>query len=328
MPANLTPQFQKAEREYRRAQSLMEQVDCLQRMLQLIPKHKGTERLQANLKTRLKEARQQLASNTSAKSGLQFRFPSQGAGRVVVVGPPNCGKSRLVKELTRATPEVSPWPFTTREPMPGMLKCNDVQIQLIDTPPVSEGSMEPWMLNLVRTADAAVLLLDGGSDDGPDLTLAVINQFESRKTRFSTESGFDENDFAVLRIPTLLLITHAADPDSRLRHDMLVEQMNVRLPSMYVEFNHTETIPLLANRIYELLNLIRVYTRKPREETDLRDPITLPCGGTVEDLALHLHEDLFHRLSHARIRRIGSPDFQTVGRQHKLNDGDVVELHG
>jgi uncharacterized protein len=178
MPANLTPLYHKAEREYRRAQSVSEQIECLQLMLQRVPKHKGTDRLQADLKSRLNEARQQLKQQLNApKSGLSFRIPRQGAGQIVIAGGPNCGKSRILKQLTRAEPEVADFPFTTRVPLPAMLEYGGVQLQLIDTPPVTSGRLEPWMLNLVRTADAVLLVMDGASDDAPLDTAAVLHEF-------------------------------------------------------------------------------------------------------------------------------------------------------
>ena len=342
MPANLTPQYQKAEREFRRAQSLPEQIDCLQRMLQLIPRHKGTERLQANLKTRLREARLQLAAAAnSSRAGQPFRLPRQGAGRIVIIGSANCGKSRLLTELTRATPEVSPWPFTTREPMPGMLIFNNVQIQLIDTPPITAGHLEPWMLNLVRTADAALLLLNGSSDDSVQETRQVITELEFRKTRLSTLSGFDENDFAVLRVPTQVVVTHALDPDSRLRLQMFQELCETLLPAVSLDFDADQQSIIsnqqprqelasrddLMQRVYQLLNIVRVFTRRPGSEPDLQDPIALPEGATVEDLALHLHEELFARLTSARVWHHQSTEALTVGRQFVLTDADIVELH-
>ncbi|MCA9036032.1 MAG: 50S ribosome-binding GTPase [Planctomycetaceae bacterium] len=332
MPANLTPQYQKAEREFRRAQTPADQIDCLQRMLQLIPKHKGTERLQASLKTRLKEANQQLSAAINTRSTSQFRLPRQGAGRIVIVGPPNSGKSQLLRSMTRATPEVSPWPFTTREPSPGMLSCFGIQVQLVDTPPVCPGQLAPWLLNLVRTADGVLLLLDGSNDDAPEQTLAVVSEFEQRKTRLSTVSGFDEDSFAVLQIPAAVVMTRCDAPDATLRREIFSETADRNLPVLEFEANRPETLPPLTHTIFGLLDIIRVYTRRPGDAPDLADPVTIPIGGTVEDLALHLHEELFRRVTSARIRRRAddgsiSSESLVVGRQHKLCDGDIVELH-
>src|ERR1700743_1102407 len=138
MPANLPPQYQKAVEEYRKAQSAAERFEILERMLVLIPKHKGTEKLQADLKTKLKETKADIqGENTAPKGGKVYRVPRQRAAQVILSGGPNAGKSRIVKELTNAEPEVADYPFTTREPMPGMMAWEDITIQLGDTPPIT-----------------------------------------------------------------------------------------------------------------------------------------------------------------------------------------------
>src|SRR5262249_40961550 len=183
MPANLTPQYSKAEEEYRKAQTVAEQIACLETMLQLIPKHKGTEKLQADLKTKLKETREELAAEKKApKKGKSHKIPRQGAGQVVILGGPNAGKSRVLKELTNAQPEVAPYPFTTRETLPGMMPWEDVMLQLIDTPPITSSMFESDLSGLVRSTDAVVLCLDGSSDNAPDETYEVVQQFQTRKT--------------------------------------------------------------------------------------------------------------------------------------------------
>jgi uncharacterized protein len=328
MPANLTPMYLKAEREYRRAQSVAEQVECLQVMLQLVPKHKGTDRLQADLKSRLSEARRTLQQQLNApKSGQAFRIPRQGAGRVVIVGGPNSGKSRILKELTRAEPEVADFPFTTREPLPAMMDYDGVPIQLIDTPPVVFGQLEPWMLNLLRTADAALLVFNGASDDAPEETLAVVREFADRKTRFSTTTGFDELSFATVNIASILLVTHAADDEHAERLELLNDLMGVALPIHKVELDDHVTIEQLKREIFALLKIIRVFTKPPGQPPDMTSPLTIAIDGTVEDLAAQIHDDLAKSLKHAKIWGEGGHDGQIVGRDHQLRDGDVVELH-
>lgn len=331
MPANLTPMYHKAEREYRRAQSATEQVECLQVMLQLVPKHKGTDKLQADLKSRLSEARRTLQQQLNApKSGQAFRIPRQGAGRVVIVGGPNCGKSRILKELTRAEPEVADFPFTTREPLPAMMDYDGVQIQLIDTPPVVAGQLEPWMLNLLRTADAALLVFNGASDDAPEETLAVIREFADRKTRFATTTGFDESSFATVNVSSALLVTHAADDEHAERLELwndVLGSADLGLPIHKVELTDPVSIGQLRQEIFSLLKLIRVYTKPPGQSPDMASPLTLAVDGTVEDLAAQIHDDLLKSLKHAKVWGPGGHDGQIVGRDYRLRDGDVVELH-
>src|SRR5580700_8386599 len=169
MAVNLTPQYLEAEAEYKRAQTAEERLECLKRMWALVPKHKASEKLQAELKTKLSDTREEVEREKKSpkKVGVSHKIPRQGAGQVIVLGGPNAGKSRLLTRLTRATPEVAPYPFTTREPHAGMMEWEDVKVQLIDTPPITPDVMEGYLSSLVRAADAALLMVDLGDDDGP-----------------------------------------------------------------------------------------------------------------------------------------------------------------
>lgn len=328
MPANLTPQYQKAEEAYRRAQSLEEQVECLQKMLQLIPKHKGTEKLQADLKSRLKEARAEQKSEAKApKKGRSYRIPRQGAGQVVLVGAPNAGKSRILAELTNAQPEVADYPFATHEPMPGMMPWQDVQVQLIDTPPISESHIEPYVVSMVRSADLVLLVMDGSSDDAPGQTADAVAQLKSRKTLLAAQSGFADDDFTVVRVRTLLVVTRAHDPDSRVRLELFRELVPNEFETLLVELDSAESKEELRNRIYERLDMIRVYTKKPGKPAAYEDPFTISKDGTVGDLAMQVHREMAEKLKYGRIWGTSAHDGQSVGRDHPLCDKDLVELH-
>ncbi|MFO0947463.1 MAG: TGS domain-containing protein [Planctomycetota bacterium] len=329
MPANLTPQYSKAEEEYRRAQTAEEKVVCLERMLQLIPKHKGTEKLQADLKTKLKETRDEVTEEkkTSAKKGKSARLPRQGAGQVILVGAPNSGKSRILAELTHAKPEVAPYPFTTRELMPGMMPWEDVVVQLVDTPPITDAHFESAILSLVRSADAVLLCMDGSSDDAPDQTHEVLRQFEARKTVLDNLSGFKEDDFSVVHVKSLLVVTHADDPGCPARLEYYREAYPHSLRTLLVELERADSITELRDEIYRLLGVIRVYTKPPGRPADMTLPFTLPIGGTVEDLATKVHRDLAAKLKFAKVWGDGAHDGQSVGPEHVLFDKNVVELH-
>src|SRR5262249_48029148 len=184
MAANLTPQYLEAEAEYKKAPTADERLACLKKMLSLVPKHKASEKLQAELKTKISDTRKEIEQERKSpkKVGVSYKIPKQGAGQYVLLGAPNTGKSRLLTRLTRATPEVAAYPFTTREPHAGMMDWEDVRVQLIDLPPVTADFMESYVSSMVRSADAALLIVDLGDDDAPFTAEAVIDKLAQTKT--------------------------------------------------------------------------------------------------------------------------------------------------
>jgi len=328
MPANLTPQYSKAEDAFRRAQTAEEKLACLEEMLQIIPKHKGTEKLQADIKTKIKETREeQQAEKSAGKSvGKHYRFPRQGAAQVVLLGAPNAGKSRILKELTKAEPEVADYPFTTREPLPGMMAWEDVSLQLIDTPPITDSHFEPYLLNIARTSDLAVLVFDGSSDDAPEQTQQVIAQLAQRHTLLSDHTGFDEDDFSLLHVNTRLVVTRSHDADWPERIGLLRELMPVPFEIISVDLDQLADRERLRSEIFQAVQVIRLYTKTPGKPADYTSPYTLPIGGTVEDLAGKIHRDLGEKVRSAKIWAFGSPDNRTVGKDYILSDRDLVEL--
>lgn len=329
MPANLTPQYRRAEEKYRQSQTPQARVESLQEMLRLIPKHKGTDRLQGELRARLKEAREELLSEgAGGASGRSIRIPRQGAGTVVLIGAPNAGKSRLLSAFTGASPEIAPYPYTTREPHAGMMCWEDIRVQLVDTPPIAPQHVEPWLINLLRSADLAVLCMNGSDDDAPDATLAVLDELRQRKVILSDQSGFDEEHFSIVHIKTLLAVTHSTAPDASVRIEMLTESSPAPLPfpAIPVELETGLGLEDLRTRIGASLPIMRIYTRKPGKETE-PDPIVLPVGGNVEDLAEKIHHDLARQVKQAKVWSRSGAMPRTVSRDCELHDGDLVELY-
>jgi ribosome-interacting GTPase 1 len=328
MAANLTPQYLQAEAEYKKAKTPEERLACLQKMWQELPKHKASEKLQAELKRKLSDARDETdRSKTAKKGGVSYKVPRQGAGQVVLLGPPNAGKSRLLGRLTRATPEVAPYPFTTREPHVGMMDWEDVRVQLIDMPPITADFLESYVSSMVRSADAALLLLDLGDDDGPFALEAVLDHLAQTKTVLCGQYPDTVEDPTIEYVKTMLAANKIDLPGAADRLEIAREMFGSRFPIHVISAEMSTGLEELRAAVYQFLNVIRVYTKKPGKPPDMASPFTCPIGSTVVDLAALVHRDFAEKLKSARIWGTGVYDGQSVTREHELHDRDVVELH-
>src|SRR4051794_35257054 len=329
MAANLTPQYLEAESEYKKAQTAEERLACLKKMFTLLPKHKASEKLQADLKTKISEAKEEAERErkTPKKASVSHKIPKQGAGQYVLVGGPNAGKSRLLTRLTRATPEVAPYPFTTREPHVGMMDWEDVRVQLIDLPPITADFLEGYVSTMVRTADAAVLLVDLGDDDGPFAAQAAIDRLAETKTVLVGQPPAQQDDLTIQYVRTLLVANKIDVPDANDRLDVVRELFGERFPIHVIAAEPGTGLEDLRTAIYRFLNVIRVYTKHPGKPADMTSPYTCPAGSTLVEMAALVHRDFQENLKSARIWGTGVFDGQTVKRDHVLHDKDVVELH-
>lgn len=328
MPANLTPQYAKAEEEYKQAKTPEEKLACLKKMFSVMPKHKGTEKLQAELKSKMSALKEEMEHEKKAgKKGVSYKIPKQGAGQVILLGAPNAGKSRLLSRLTKAAPEVAPYPFTTREPHPGMMPWEDVAVQLVDTPPITADFMEGYLSSMARGADAAILMVDLGDDDGPSMADDVINRMAQTKTILVGQPPTSHEDETVQHIKTMLVANKIDVPGANERLEMVKELFGPRFPIHVISAEHGQGLEDLRNAIYRFLNVIRVYTKQPGKPPDLTAPFTCPAGSTLLHMAGLVHRDFTEKLKHARIWGTGVYDGQTIKRDHVLHDKDVVELH-
>jgi uncharacterized protein len=329
MAANLTPQYLEAEAEYKKAQTAEERLACLKKMYSLLPKHKASEKLQAELKTKISEAREEAEHEKKSpkKSGVSYKIPKQGAGQYVLIGAPNTGKSRLLTRLTRATPEVAPYPFTTREPHAGMMEWEDARVQLIDLPPVTADFLEPYVSSMVRSADACLLLVDLADDDGPFAAEAAIERLKEVKTVLSGRPPETSDDPSIHCTRTLLVANKMDAPGAADRLEIVREMFGSRFPLQAVDIETGTGLEELRTAVYRFLNVIRVYSKRPGKPPDMSAPFTCPAGSTVMQMAELVHRDFADKLRSARIWGTGVFDGQTVQRDHVLHDKDVVELH-
>jgi uncharacterized protein len=337
MPANLTPQYLAAELRFKNAVTTPEKIEALEEMMALIPKHKGTEKMRAALRqkmARLLEERDKKAG--VSKASAMYSVPREGAGQVVLLGAPNVGKSSLLARLTHATPEIGDYPFTTRLPQPGMMPVEDIQIQLVDTPPIAEGAYKPWIGSIVRQADLALLVVDLCSDDLLEQAETVTKMLADSKVRLvDNKSALSGDQPPGIACCPAILVANKADAATAAENlailrDLLGPQFEV----VPVSARSGRGLEELRRTIFVKLDVIRIYTRVPGRKLDpATAPFVLRSGSTVLDLARAVHRDLVQTLRFAKLwsgeqsRHAVKFDGQMVERTHQLEDGDIIELH-
>ncbi len=343
MPTNVTAEYKKAELAFRQAEEPRERLACLKEMLRTIPKHKGTEHLQADIKTRIKQLNEELAGPKKAggRRGPSYTVRPEGAAQVALIGPPNAGKSSLHAKLTGAQSEVGPYPYTTKLPLPGMLPFEDINFQLIDLPPVSADFMEPWMGNALQTTDAVLLVVDINDVACVDHVTAIRRRLDERKIVLSEHwPGLDKNTIAASELveeemenlfqvilPTILIANKCdLGPDSS-DVKVLEELLEVRFPALNTSVVSGAGLDEIGPLLFKGLRIARIYTKLPGKDPDRERPFTLRLGATVRDLARLVHKDIAESVKFARVWGSGQFEGQQVGPDHELADRDVIELH-
>jgi ribosome-interacting GTPase 1 len=340
MPANLSPEFKNAQAEFRKARDPKDRLDCLREMLRTIPKHKGTEHLQADIKTRIKELTEDLAGpkKGGARGGPSLVVRPEGAAQVALLGPPNSGKSSLHAKLTGSHAVVGPYPFATKYPLPGMLAHEDIHFQLVDLPPVSRSYMEPWLFNALQNAVAGLLVMDLSDPECVEHATAIRERLLERNVHLLSEPAAAsaaaltdeealEQTFAV-RLPTLLVVAKAdqlEDPAAEL--ETFRQLADVDLPSLCCSVESGRGLDEIGPRLFQMLGVVRVYTKVPGHPPETGHPYTLGHAETVLDVARLVHRGMAGGLKFARLWGSSEFDGQQVGADHVVQDGDIVELH-
>jgi ribosome-interacting GTPase 1 len=342
MPANLSPEYKAAADAFRKSRDPQQRLEHLREMLRVIPKHKGTDHLQADLKRRIKELDEELAGpkKGGARGGPPLVIHPEGAAQIALVGAPNSGKSLLHDRLTGSGAKSGPYPFTTQYPEPGMLRWEDVHLQLVDLPAIAAEHPLPWLAGTLQSADACLLVVDLADPDCLQHVAAVQQELARRKTTLVTgwpaagsgdaASGDPEDDVFALRLPTLLLANKAdlldhADTDL----EVLEELEQPHFPALLASAQSGLGLGELGAWLWRQLGLVRVYTKAPGKPAERSRPFTLRAGEqTVEDAARLVHREMARTLKYARVwGRSVTADGQHVGREHRLADGDILELH-
>jgi len=324
MPANLPPQYFEAEKNFRLAKSPVEKIAALEEMLAIMPKHKGTDHLRAELRTRIARLTQSLDKKTATQRASMV-IEKVGAAQVAVVGLPNAGKSQLVAGITNASPTVAAYPFTTYTASPGMMVFENIQIQLIDTPPLVPQSIEWWLPPVLRRADALLVVVD--LSDAPLTQMEdIIGQLE--KMRIGLVEIKAAEEALPLSRKKALVVGNKMDLDGAgENYRALQSKYGEQLPVIAISAGEGNGLEELKLEVYQMLDIIRVYTKVPGGTPDFTDPIILKKGSTLGDAAASVHKDFAARMKYARIWGSGKHDGIMARRDHILQDGDVIELH-
>jgi len=327
MPANLPSQYFEVEKRYRMAKTPEEKIALLEEMLAIMPKHKGTDHLQGDIKAKIAKLKKEEQKRTATGRRAQlYHVEKEGAAQVVLVGPPNVGKSQILASLTRASPEVAPYPFTTQRPFPGMIPFEDIQIQLVDLPPFTSDYEEPWLFGLVRNGDLALLVCDLGAEKGLSELERVIQGFESSRIRFGRDQ-FQEEEFGFVRKKAILVANKCDLEETEERLKKIEEFCRGRFPFTIVSALEKRGLEELRQLIFRTLEIVRVYTKVPGKPVEKKDPIILKKGDTVIEAARSIHKDFAQQLKYARMWGKSVFEGQRVERDHVLEDGDIVEFH-
>jgi small GTP-binding protein len=325
MPANLPPQYFTAEKSFHLAKRPEEKIAALEEMLAIMPKHKGTDHLRAELRGRIAKLTQ-LATKKSGAHRASMSIEKEGAAQVAVIGLPNTGKSQLVASITNASPAVAEYPFTTQTATPGMMEFENIQIQLIDTPPLAPPSIEWWLRHILIRADALLVMVD--LNEAPLTQMAEARAHLKKIRIVIDERKSEEEPTAIMYQKKALIIGNKLDLDNASEnYTALKNKYGERPAVMAISAKEGVGLEELKREIYRMLDVIRIYTKTPGQKPDLNDPIIIKRGSTLGDAAAAVHKDFAAKLKYARIWGSGKHDGLMAKRDHILQDGDVVELH-
>jgi len=327
MPANLPPQYKEAEAKLKSAKTPEEKIGILQEMLAIMPKHKGTDHLKADLRNRISKLEKMRASKkTKSRSDSRFMVEREGAAQVAVAGPPNCGKSHLVQSLSGSQVDVADYPFTTNLPTPRMMDYEDISIQIVDMPPITLDFMEWWQTALVRGADLVMLVADLSSDALLAETRMVRERLDSSRISLINNPPA-EKEIGRAYKRTLLVATNLDSDGSPERLKDLRKEYDGAFPVIAVSNATREGIADLRGTIFSMLEVVRVYTKPPGKPASMKDPVILPKGSTVLDAAKQIHKDFASKMRFTRKWGKGAFDGQRVEKNHVVEDGDILEFH-
>jgi ribosome-interacting GTPase 1 len=325
MPANLPPQYYEAERRFREVKTPEEKIELLEEMMAIMPKHKGTDHLRADLRRKIAKFSEMSGKKTGG-TRTSMTISKEGAAQFAVIGLPNSGKSQLVAKVTKATPTVAEYPFTTTIPTPGMLEFENIQIQLIDTPPLVVSTSVFWFTPLLKRADVLLIIVDLSTNplEQMETIISLLTDTRISLDRNKTQSE-DGREFVYKKS---VIVGNKLDLDKDGKNlKGLKDMYGDHFPVVGISAKDGAGIEEMKQTVYHVLDIIRVYTKRPGGKADMTEPVVLPIGSTLEDAAFSIHKELLARLKFARVWGSGKHDGVMVSRDHVLQEGDIIELH-
>ncbi|MDI6698711.1 MAG: 50S ribosome-binding GTPase [Candidatus Saccharicenans sp.] len=328
MPANLPPEYFEVEKTLRQARTAEEKISIMEKLLSIIPRHKGTEKLVALYRSKIAKLKEEIEQRPAVRKGQLFRIEKSGAGQVIVIGPPNAGKSALIRALTGVEVEVADFPFTTRMAAPYMMPFENIKVQLIDTPPITADFMESWLAEMVKMAEAVLVVLDASSPDSSAQLEVILNRLKERKVELVPgETVIPPDRFPFLK-RTLLVLNKSDLAEAGTLAEELEVFFGKILDRISVSAATAEGLETLRGHIFRLLQIVRVYSKVPGKKADYQSPFILKRGSNIMDLARQVHKDFSEKLNYARVwNKEGTVNGLRVTRDYLLNDEDTVELH-
>ena len=326
MPANLPPEYYAAEAEYKKASSPQEKIRALEILISTVPKHKGTDKLRADMRRRLSKLRDESAKKKKSGRGDIYTVEKQGAAQAALVGFANAGKSSLLAAVTNARPVIADFPVSTVTPLSGMMPYEDIQFQLVDLPPIGNESTDGWVSGILRNAHILLAIVDLSEDPEIQMEL-LLEQLNSWKIRVVRKGEKADEDELPAPKPLIIVATKYDVAASKHNFNNLLRKYELLYPVVkYSSFDQTGT-GALKEAVFANARIIRVYSKEPGKKPDMKTPFSVPAGSNVLELAEIIHKDFVQHLKYACIWGSGKFDGQRVQKDYVLHDKDIVEYH-
>jgi len=185
MPANLNAEAKTKWKKFLGEKRPETKLKALEEFHSAIPKHKGNEKLRAQIKRKISGLKLEIESRRkhgARTSSHDIFLKKEGAAQIVILGLTNVGKSSLLSILTNAKPQIANYEYTTTKPIQGMLEFENLKFQLIEAPALIPQNSEDkvWnskILTLARNSDGLILMVNLSRDCISQLDF-ILNSLE------------------------------------------------------------------------------------------------------------------------------------------------------